>query len=278
MTSTSFPDERPIAERRRRIVLLIQYDGTDFRGWQVQPNTRTVSSVLKASLERLFRETHCPSSTSRTDSGVHALGLPVTLKTDRDIRLIGIVRGLNTFLPDDLSIRVAADVDDDFHIRHDAIGKRYIYRIHNGRVRSAKSRRTHWLVKVPLNVEAMQRAAQGLVGEHDYSSFRAAACQASHPVRRIESITVEALADGDIEITVIGNAFLQHMVRIVVGTLVEVGRGHESESFPAEALAARARPAAGPTAPGLGLELSRVFYDPDPFCGDTAWPPGLILD
>jgi tRNA pseudouridine38-40 synthase len=278
MTAPIFPNERPIAERRRRIVLLTQYDGTDFRGWQVQPNTRTVCSVLKASLERLFRETHCPSSTSRTDSGVHALGLPVTLRTDRDIRLIGIVRGLNTFLPDDLSIRVAADVEDDFHIRHNATGKRYIYRIHNGRVRSAKWMRTHWLVTVPLNVDSMQRAAQGLVGEHDYSSFRAAACQAAHPVRRIESITVQGVTGGNIEVTVIGNAFLQHMVRILVGTLVEVGRGHEPETFPAEALAARARPAAGPTAPGLGLELSRVFYDPDPFCGDRAWPPGLVLD
>jgi len=180
---------------------------------------------------------------------------------------------MNTYLPADVSVSSAAEVPDDFHIRRNAHGKRYVYRIWNRPVRSALRAGRSWHVPNALDLAQMQKAAAALVGEHDFSAFRASACQAAHPIRRIDRITVEGAPGAEVTITVVGNAFLQHMVRILTGTLVEVGRGHRPPSFAASALASRDRSQAGPTAPGHGLELNQVLYDPDPFTGPDAWPP-----
>ena len=249
----------------RRILLLVQYDGTDFNGWQVQSEQRTVQAVLEGAISGMTQTPVRCRASSRTDAGVHARGLPVMFETETHIPLRGFERGLNGLLPWDLSIVAAAEVGPEFDVRRSSLGKTYSYQIWNGPSRSALLTRAAWHVPMPLDVAAMAEAAVPLLGEHDFSSYRAASCQARTATRRLTRLTVEGEPRGLLRVTVEGNAFLQHMVRILVGTLVEVGRGFQSMAWPGEALAARSREAAGPTAPGRGLCLERVRYDPDPF-------------
>ncbi len=172
-----------------------------------------------------------------------------------------------------MSVVACAEVDASFHVRRNASGKIYRYSIWNGPGRAALLDRRCWHVRFDLDLEKMQRAADQLVGEHDYTSFRASGCQAPTPGRRVTDIAVEGDKGGVVTITFEGNAFLQHMVRIMVGTIVEVGRGAEPEDFPTTALKALDRAAAGPTAPAKGLTLELVRYDPSPFT-EPQEPPG----
>ena len=251
----------------RHLLLLLQYDGTAYSGWQYQLDVPTVQAALEAAILKLTGETIRAMASSRLDAGVHARGLPVAFWTDSTIPIHGFERGLNAYLPRDVAVLEVVELSTEFSVRRAAQGKIYRYYIWNGPTRAPLLDGRSWFVRTPLDAPAMARAGAALVGEHDFSAYRASNCQAKHPIRRLERVTVTTAEADDrrVTITVAGNAFLQHMIRIIAGTLVEVGRGREAESFAADALESRDRTRAGPTAPALGLLLDRVLYDPDPF-------------
>ena len=238
--------------------LIIEYDGTDFHGWQIQSGARTVQATLEAGLARLLGQPTRVAAAGRTDAGVHASGQVVCFDSARDIELATLRRALNALTPDDLIVRSADTVPDDFDPRRAARSRRYVYRIWNRRESSPFWRRYAWHVPRTLDVEAMQRAAAQLLGEHDFSSFRAAGCDAAHPVRRVMRSELERR--GDLLLyTTEANAFLRHMVRNIVGTLVAVGSARRDADL-AALLAARDRTLAAATAPAHGLCLTEVRY------------------
>jgi tRNA pseudouridine38-40 synthase len=240
--------------------LILEYDGTDFVGWQVQPNGRSVQAVVEEALRKLLDTRVNVAAAGRTDSGVHAEGQVASFVTDRHLPLKAYVQGLNSELPDDVSVVSAEEVPVEFDPRRWALGKRYRYRISNRPARSALWRRTHWQVFQPLDFPAMVEAAAHLIGKHDFSAFRASDCEATNPVREVRNVMVHLGERGAIEIEVEGTAFLKHMVRNFAGALVEVGRRKRPAGWIAEVLASKDRTLAGPTAPAHGLTLVEVLY------------------
>jgi len=245
----------------RHVRLLIEYDGTDLCGWQRQANGPTVQQHVEDALAKLLGHDVTIIGASRTDAGVHARGQVASFRTDKAIPLVGIRRGLNTLLPDAIAVRDAAEAADDFHPRFSATGKHYRYSVLARADRSPRLHARAWHVHGPLALPAMQHAAAALVGEHDFSAFRAAGCAATTTVRRVESIAITRSEPDVCDIDVRGNAFLRQMVRIIAGTLVEVGVGKRAAAEVAEILASRDRGRAGQTAPAHGLELIAVGYD-----------------
>jgi tRNA pseudouridine38-40 synthase len=238
--------------------LIVEYDGTEFHGWQLQPDRRTVQGTLEDALLRLLGRPTRVAAAGRTDAGVHAAAQVVCFHSEREIVLRTLRRALNALTPGDLTVCAADIVGDDFDPRRGARSRRYVYRIWNRAEPSPFWRRYAWHIPQPLDRVAMQDAATMLVGEHDFSSFRATGCAAAHPVRRVLHSAVErrgALLLYEIEAT----AFLRHMVRNIVGTLVEVGRAKRSPDF-AALLAARDRTLAAATAPAHGLCLVEIRY------------------
>lgn len=242
-----------------RIALGVEYDGTRFLGWQTQAQTPTVQSELERALAQVADGPVSVIGAGRTDSGVHAACQVAHFDPPNERPMRSWVLGTNTHLPEDLRIIWAIPVSSDFNARFSASARRYAYRIVNRPVRPALDRLTHTWEARTLNAEAMHQGAQALVGEHDFSAFRAAACQARHGVRRIHHITVSKIGD-TITIEVEGNAFLHHMVRNIAGSLLVVGRGEKPPSWIGELLASRDRTVAGPTAPACGLTLETVTY------------------
>ncbi|MET0402351.1 MAG: tRNA pseudouridine(38-40) synthase TruA [Cystobacter sp.] len=247
-----------------RLKLTIEYDGTRYVGWQLQPNGVSIQGQLLDAVERLLGERVPVEAAGRTDAGVHATGQVVCLTTERVLPLKAYWMGLNGLLPEDIAVVRAEEVPADFDPRRWSRGKRYRYRVSNAPSRSPLRRATHWEVFAPLDVDAMRRGAVHLLGRHDYSAFRAADCQAAHAVREVRRVDVEGQSRGTVSITVEGTAFLKHMVRNLAGTLVEVGKGRRPPEWVAEVLAARERKRAGPTAPAQGLVLEEVFYGEGP--------------
>jgi tRNA pseudouridine38-40 synthase len=251
----------------RQIRLVVEYDGTSLCGWQRQANGPTVQGHLEEALAKLLSHEAPVVGASRTDAGVHARGQVASFRTARPIPLHGIRRGLNSLLPREIAVRDAAEVPDDFHPRFSATGKHYRYTILARPDRSPRWRDRAWHRPEPLSIEAMAAAAALLLGEHDFAAFRAAGCTAATTTRRIDAIDLSILtilSTPDPELLVIdvrGNAFLRNMVRILVGTLTEVGTGRRSPGQVAEILASRDRTRAGITAPAHGLELMEVQYD-----------------
>jgi tRNA pseudouridine38-40 synthase len=245
----------------RHIRLVVEYDGTNLSGWQRQDNGPTVQQHLEEALAQLLQHETPVTGASRTDAGVHARGQIATFRTERPIPLHGIRRGLNSLLPEMISIRAADEVPEDFHPRFSATGKHYRYTILARADRSPRLRHRAWHHPEPLALPAMQEAAQLLIGEHDFSAFRAAGCSAKTTLRRVESIAITRPDSELVEVDVRGNAFLRHMVRILVGTLSEVGTGRRPVSEVSEILVSRDRTRAGITAPPQGLELITVRYD-----------------
>ena len=242
-----------------RLKLTLEYEGTAYVGWQRQPNGVSVQEVMERALAELLGARVEVVAAGRTDSGVHALGQVVAFDAPRTLPLGAYLRGLSALLPPDVAVVAAEEVGPDFDPRRWASGKRYRYLISNRPVRSPLRRRTHWEVFAPLNVGAMDEAARPLLGTHDFSAFRAANCEAKTPVRTLRELVV--LGDGDVvQLEVEGTAFLKHMVRNIVGTLVEVGRGERPVPWVAEVLASADRTRAGPTAPAHGLVLVEVTY------------------
>ena len=239
--------------------LTVEYDGTDFAGWQVQPNERTVQSSLETALARLLGHPVRVCAAGRTDAGVHAIGQVICFRTPRAMAADTIVRALNALTPRDLSIRTADEVPDEFDARRSARSRVYVYHLWNRRMASPFWRRYAWHIAQPLAVDAMAEAAAALVGEHDFSSFRAAGCDATHPVRRV--LRSELQRRGDlIRYEIEATAYLRHMVRNIVGTLVEAGHGARRPDDIPILLAVRDRSRAGITAPAHGLCLTDVKY------------------
>ena len=242
-----------------RIALGLEYDGSRFHGFECQTDRRTVQGEVEKALARIAASPVRVVCAGRTDAGVHALGQVVHFDTDVSRPARAWVRGTNTYLPPDLTVLWTRAVGDDFHARFRALRRRYRYVIVNRSTRPALlAGRAAWEYR-PLDARLMHLGARHLVGEHDFSSFRAAACQAKSPVRRVHRIDVSRSAER-IVIDVDGNAFLQHMVRNIAGTLVAVGSGERDPAWVASVLEARDRRAAGVTASPGGLYLVGVDY------------------
>ena len=272
----------------RNLRLIISYDGTDFHGWQSQPHAATIQECLESAIERILSEKAHVYGSGRTDAGVHALNQVANFKTDCPIPCENLVKALNDALPPTVRIKDAQDVSSQFHARYDVRAKTYRYRIFQGPVGSPFLSRFVWHHPYPLDVERMAQAAKLFIGEHDFTSFAAAegsargeslstgcddrdaVAQAVLPAsRRTEITMVRRIFTSRIfrrsrtalliyEVT--GNGFLHHMVRNMVGTLVEVGRGTLEPNGIIRILDARDRAMAGPTAPAQGLCLVRVEY------------------
>lgn len=251
--------ERPSS---RTVLLTVAYDGTEFAGWQVQPAERTVQGALEAALSEMEHRHVKVWGAGRTDAGVHARGQAAHFHTRASIPLRGYVRGLNTLLAGDVAVLDARDVPDGFHARFSALGKHYRYTILNAPVRHPLATRYAWHREKLLDHDAMNAGAAHLLGTRDFNAFRAASCERESAVREMRRLEVTRQGDY-LHLDVEATAFLKHMVRVIVGTLVEVGRGKRPAAWVAEVLASRDRTRAGPTAPARGLCLERVFY-PDP--------------
>lgn len=246
-----------------RIALGIEYDGTAYNGWQRQKTGLGVQQRVEEALQVVADHPVEVTCAGRTDTGVHATGQVVHFDTSsrRDDR--GWLLGANSNLPDDISVIWAQQVADDFHARFSATGRNYRYRILNRLERSAVHRHWAWWVYQPLDSERMHEAALLLLGEHDFSAFRAAGCRANTANRNITHIAVER--DNDwVTLTISANAFLQHMVRNIMGTLAAIGLGEQTVDWMAEVLASRDRKQGGIAAPPHGLTLVSVDY-PDDF-------------
>lgn len=243
----------------RRILLTISYDGTAYAGWQRQLNAMAVQQRVEEALRRLTGEPIVVTGASRTDAGVHALGQRAHFDTASRITAERFPYAMNACLPRDIRVLAGAEVDGRFHARFDAKGKQYAYRIHNARYASALYRNLTAHVPVPLNVAAMRQALPILLGTHDFAAFQASGGTAKKTVRTLES--AELIQDGEeLTLRIRGNAFLYNMVRIIAGTLVEIGKGKLTGECFQTALNTGDRLALGPTAPACGLELTRVFY------------------
>ena len=241
------------------ILLTIAYDGTHYSGWQVQPNGLTVQQVVEDALEKLLGERVQVRSSGRTDAGVHARGMAAAFTTSRDLPLRAFVEGANRFLPDDISVQNACQVPPEFKPIGDAYAKHYRYKILNAQIRSPLDRLYSWQVREPLEISAMIAAARYFVGKHDFAAFRASNCVARTTVRRVDTVDI-SVQEGFIIIDVIGEGFLKYMVRVMVGTLVDIGRGRFTPEYVHWLLHDRDRKKAGVTAPACGLCLMNVFY------------------
>ena len=259
----------------RRILLRVAYDGTNYHGWQVQPNAKTIEGELNRVLTQLTGEKIQVTGASRTDAGVHALGNVAVFDTASKIPAEKFSYALNQRLPEDIVIQSSLQVADDFHPRHCDCCKTYEYDILNRTFPLPAYRNTAYFLYGDLDLDAMRRACQAFPGEHDFASFCAAGAQVQTTVRTIYSLEVleQPLAVTErgvssqrsperlLTIRVRGNGFLYNMVRIIAGTLVEVGRGHIRPEEVEGIIAACDRAKAGPTAPARGLRLVEIKYD-----------------
>ena len=242
-----------------RIALGIEYDGTGYVGWQRQDSGTGIQAVVEKAVSTVADQPVEVTCAGRTDAGVHAAGQVVHFDSDADRTSRGWLLGVNSNLPSDVNATWCQPVDDDFHARFSADARTYRYVILNRLVRSALYRNRAWWVHEPLDEDRMHAAGQALLGEHDFSAFRAAGCQASTPVRKVFSLQVSRRDDW-VLVTISANAFLQHMVRNVSGTLVEVGRGDQTPAWVTTVLESRDRTTGGVAAPPHGLTLMHVTY------------------
>jgi len=242
------------------VKLIIEYDGTNYCGWQLQPNGISIQDVVEQALSRLLGSPVRLYSSGRTDAGVHARGMVALFHTHRTLPLRAYVHGLNTFLPPDIAIQHAEVAPEGFNPRSDAVGKQYRYTIYNAPCRSPLLRNHTWHIREPLDLAAMREAALSFVGEHDFTAFRASGCAANSSVRTITALEISDQGEGIVTIDVFGNGFLRNMVRIMAGTLAEIGQRRLPVTVVPELLAHGDRSMAGVTAPAQGLCLMKVFY------------------
>ena len=245
-----------------RVVLGVEYDGTHFHGWQAQGDVRTVQETLEGAVARVADHAvrlHCAG---RTDAGVHALEQIVHFDTSASRTERAWVLGTNVNLPPDVAVLWAHAVDERFHARYRALARHYRYRILMRRTRSALQRDRAVWVHEPLDLDRMRAAAEALVGEHDFSSFRAAGCQAKSPVRHLHYLTLSE-QDSMLTLSVGANGFLHHMVRNIAGVLIAIGRGEAPVDWTRQLLDLRDRALGGITAPPHGLFFARADYPPE---------------
>ena len=252
----------PLDTALTRLAVGLEYDGSGLHGWQSQSARPNVQDAVNRALSRVADEEVRCMGAGRTDAGVHAVEQVAHFETSARRSPREWLFGANTYLPDDINLLWVRKVPEDFHARHSALSRTYAYLILNRSVRSALERNRAWLIRDPLDCEAMHRAAQALAGEHDFSSFRAADCQARSPVRSVMDIRVRRSGQR-VWVLCQANGFLQRMVRNIAGSLALVGRGRQAPAWIAEILASRSREAAGPAAPAQGLYLQRIEYPPD---------------
>lgn len=243
----------------KRILLKVAYDGTNYCGWQVQPNAKTIEGVLNEYLTKLLKEEIVVIGASRTDAGVHAYGNVAVFDTNSRIPAEKISYALNAHLPEDIVIQESMEVSSDFHPRYCDTRKTYEYRIYNATFPLPTNRRYSHFVYYDLDLEAMRKAASYLIGTHDFASFCSANTQVKDTIRTIYNIEIEKEREL-IVIRIKGNGFLYNMVRIIAGTLIQVGTHQWETERVLEALTKKDRQAAGPTAPAKGLTLVEIEY------------------
>jgi tRNA pseudouridine38-40 synthase len=242
------------------VKLIVEYEGTCYAGWQRQSNHPTIQEAIERAIYQVSQATVSVIGAGRTDSGVHALGQVASFRTDRDWPASNWMRALNAVLPKDIAVRSSALMDERFHAQHDARGKLYTYRILHRSARPTVDRAFVWHIYKPLNEAAMQQAAAALIGSQDFSSFEGSLTDNTNPICHLQRLAI--IRHGDqIHIEAYANRFLKHMVRAMVGTVVEVGLGNRTPDSLTEVLRAHDRSAAGRTAPSHGLCLMRVDYD-----------------
>lgn len=244
----------------RNIKLTIEYDGTHYQGWQVQPKGPTVQGVVEEKLALLAKEPVHLIGSGRTDAGVHAFGQVAHFKTKNQMDVRSIQKALNSLLPPDIVIQEVEEVTEAFHARKQSKSKIYEYRILNRKIRSAFHRGFAWHIPQRLDFAEMKKATQKVVGEHDFSSFRSVGSPTRTAVRKVIRAEWRKGRDGLLRFEIEANGFLKQMVRAIVGTLVEVGKGKISSEDFQKILNAKKRERAGPTAPAHGLFLIEVKY------------------
>ncbi len=244
----------------RNIKLIIEFDGTDFNGWQRQPEGRTVQGVLEDAVHAVFGQPAGVVGAGRTDTGVHAHYYPCNFQVDSNLSTTRMVAALSAHLPEDIVVKSAQDVAESFHSRFDALSRRYIYRISPGR--TALWRRVYHTPRYRLDAAAMALAAGSFRGRHDFTSFT----PTINEVNPVCDVLVIGVDEGDalITLTIEADRFLHNMVRVIVGTLIDVGRGHITVEQMESILCRKDRREAGPTAPARGLALAFVRYPDTP--------------
>jgi len=241
--------------------LRLAYIGTGFHGWQIQTSARSVQAELWKALRAIDNEAPLPQGTGRTDAGVHAKAQGVLIRATRIWEPYRLLAALNAHLPLDARVMEVLPVDEEFWPRHHAVAKRYVYRINEGPAEDPFERNRRWHVHgaEPLDLGSMASATECLLGTHDFSSFRHQECAAKSPIRTLYKIGIEAHGSAT-DLIFEGNRFLMHQVRIMAGSLVDIGRGRIQAAKLPEILAARDRSTAGITAPPYGLCLEKVWY------------------
>jgi tRNA pseudouridine38-40 synthase len=242
------------------VKLVLEYEGTCYAGWQRQPDHPTIQEAIERAIHQVSQATVCVIGAGRTDSGVHALGQVASFRTDCDWPASNWMRALNAVLPKDIAVRSSALMDASFHAQHDARGKLYTYRILHRPARPTVDRAFVWHIYRPLNEAAMQQAAAMLIGSQDFSSFEGSLTDNNNPICHLQQLVVTRHND-QVLIEAYADRFLKHMVRAMVGTVVEVGLGKRTADSITEILRSRDRSAAGQTAPPHGLCLMRVDYE-----------------
>jgi len=254
----------------RKIKLTLQYDGTDYSGWQIQKNGATIQGLLEDAIFSVTDERSKVIGSGRTDAGVHALEQVAVFETASILSPDVFLQALNANLPRDIGITACEECPEDFHPRYRAKGKKYSYIISNKMPAPVFLNKYSWELGFQLNIKAMREASKYLIGRHDFSSFQASGCSAKHPVRELSNITISDLPSLEfitfridtpiIKISIAGSAFLRHMVRNIVGTLVDIGKGKYPPEKIEEILGSMDRRNAGPTAPACGLFLEKISY------------------
>jgi len=252
-----------VATTRRVFKLTLSYDGGAYAGWQVQPGKRTLQGTLEDAVNAVTGQRTRTLASGRTDAGVHALGQVVRLRVETRLESDTLKKALNAHLPLDIAVLAVEEVRADFHPIRDALRKRYRYILYDGRDRQIFRRDYCWQVRYPLDAAAMDRAAKGLLGTHDFRGFETTGAPRPDSVRTVMDIFVrreDRQERGFIVMEIEADGFLYNMVRSIVGSLVEIGRGRRDDAWPRRILEAKDRKAAGPTAPPRGLFLVRVDY------------------
>ncbi len=242
-----------------RIALVVEYDGSQYHGWQSQPGLRTVQGALEAALSRIADQEVSVVCAGRTDTGVHATHQVVHFDSVKTRNIRSWIYGANSYLPKDLCVKAGKEVPETFHARYSATARRYRYVIQNTQIRPALLRSNVTWQYRPLNHEVMHEAGQALIGEHDFTSFRSIECQSKTPMRCLTNLNVWRKKDWII-LDITANAFLHHMVRNIVGVLMAVGSGQKTVDWVKEVLLAKDRRLGAETASPYGLYLAEVTY------------------
>ncbi|MDH5561747.1 MAG: tRNA pseudouridine(38-40) synthase TruA [Deltaproteobacteria bacterium] len=253
----------------KKILCKIEYLGTHYHGWQIQKGSLpTIESELKNILEKILPDNFELKATSRTDAGVHAAGQIICFKVPLEKSLTKLFFSLNSLLPEDISVRDMVEVPLDFYPRKENKGKRYFYQIINTPMPVPVFRRDHWWIPKEMDMDILKNAGQLVVGTHDFTAFRGKLCQSQSPIKTIHSLEITSR---DIEfgrvirLEINGSSFMRHMIRILVGSLIDIAQGRLTSDAISKALRSKKRSDLGKTAPPHGLILDKIFFDPDPF-------------